>query len=319
MAQRILLYDKSTFHAIPSKEAIYLQILFCPTLAPTLVYEVLADLTRARERGTPSQFVRSLARKFGGSGPPINVDYQTLVRSELLTGSRVPMTGQIIPAGMRIAPVTDGKPGGAIIDLTEFNKAIFRWHRGEFLISDYELALRWRASTRHFSLLGFKKELHRRRLDLRRPKTDADLIEIVDQILGDPSHHEAWLLYFLTELAIDPRTVVGIRRRWQATVDPNLSTFSPYTFFCLRALLLVLVLWVHRLTKSEPNNLIDVQYLYYLPFCEIFSSGDSLHRRVAPLLLRPDQLFLSASDLFQQIRAYRDQRAPARVSNREDP
>ena len=88
-----------------------------------------------------------------------------------------------------------------------------------------------------------------------------------------------------------------IRRRWADTPSPDLATFAPYAWFCLRALLAVLTLWVHALTKREPNNLLDVQYLYYLPFCHVFASGDSLHRRLAPLFMQPGQRFLWADDL----------------------
>jgi len=42
---------------------------------------------------------------------------------------------------------------------------------------------------------------------------------------------------------------------------------------------------------------VDIAYLYYLPFCMIFTSGDSLHRRITPLFLRNDQEFLWAPDL----------------------
>jgi hypothetical protein len=36
-------------------------------------------------------------------------------------------------------------------------------------------------------------------------------------------------------------------------------------------------------------------YLYYLPFCMLFTSGDNLHRRTAPLFLRRDQSFAEAA------------------------
>jgi hypothetical protein len=36
-------------------------------------------------------------------------------------------------------------------------------------------------------------------------------------------------------------------------------------------------------------------YLYYLPFCMLFTSGDNLHRRTAPLFMRPDQSFAGAA------------------------
>lgn len=53
----------------------------------------------------------------------------------------------------------------------------------------------------------------------------------------------------------------------------------------------------HEIGTERPSNMIDVAYLYYLPFCMVFVSGDKLHARLAPLLLRPDQRFVMAADL----------------------
>ncbi|MGH3103842.1 MAG: hypothetical protein ACRDN6_07085, partial [Gaiellaceae bacterium] len=36
-------------------------------------------------------------------------------------------------------------------------------------------------------------------------------------------------------------------------------------------------------------------YLYCLPFCMLFTSGDNLHQRTAPLFLRPNQSFADAA------------------------
>jgi hypothetical protein len=45
-----------------------------------------------------------------------------------------------------------------------------------------------------------------------------------------------------------------------------------------------------------------VAYLYYLPFCMIFTSGDKLHQKITPLFLRDDQMFLWAPELKEDLR-----------------
>jgi hypothetical protein len=168
--------------------------------------------------------------------------------------------------------------------------------------ADCDLALKWRTATVNLSLLEFYAELRKQRLDLPRPKLDADLVRVVDEILGDRSRHRAWILFLLAQLNVSSRVRTGILNRWETSESPSIETFSPYAYFCLRALLMVLILWVHKMTKSEANNLIDVQYLYYVPFCEVFASFDSLHRRVAPLLMREDQQFLWGTDFKKTLR-----------------
>jgi hypothetical protein len=41
----------------------------------------------------------------------------------------------------------------------------------------------------------------------------------------------------------------------------------------------------------------DIAYLFYLPFSQIFVSSDKLHRKCAPLFLRDDQQFVWGIDL----------------------
>lgn len=40
-----------------------------------------------------------------------------------------------------------------------------------------------------------------------------------------------------------------------------------------------------------------MQYLYYLPFCDVFTSHDKFHKSLVPLLLRNDQTFVDGEAL----------------------
>jgi hypothetical protein len=51
------------------------------------------------------------------------------------------------------------------------------------------------------------------------------------------------------------------------------------------------------ISRDRPSNKIDLAYLYYLPFCQIFTSKDKLHRRTVPLFLRDDQSFVDGDEL----------------------
>lgn len=50
-------------------------------------------------------------------------------------------------------------------------------------------------------------------------------------------------------------------------------------------------------SRDRPSNKIDFAYLYYLPFCRIFTSNDALHEHVVPLFLRADQTFVNGTEL----------------------
>jgi hypothetical protein len=99
-------------------------------------------------------------------------------------------------------------------------------------------------------------------------------------------------------LAIPPELRPRILKRWKEAGGPSLDEFAPYAAYNLLVdLFFYLSLDAGLISSERPSNRVDIAYLYYLPFCMIFTSGDSLHRRITPLFLRNDQEFLWAPDL----------------------
>ncbi len=89
-----------------------------------------------------------------------------------------------------------------------------------------------------------------------------------------------------------------ILRRWDEAGRPPLPEFAPYTAYALTVELFFQMALAGDLISTErPSNRMDIAYLFYLPFCQVFISGDRLHRRSAPLFMRPNQEFVWALDL----------------------
>ena len=61
-------------------------------------------------------------------------------------------------------------------------------------------------------------------------------------------------------------------------------------FFCL-------VLPTELLRNVKPSHQVDLAYLYYLPFCKVFTSKDRFHAQIVPLFLDPSQTFVNGEDL----------------------
>ena len=53
---------------------------------------------------------------------------------------------------------------------------------------------------------------------------------------------------------------------------------------------------------KEDDNLSDLMYLYYLPFCNVFVSNDRFHRKVVPEFLTPQQKFTWGFDLKEDVK-----------------
>ena len=292
----IIILDKSTFQSLSKQEHFFLHMHFMENLTSILGMELLGDL-RKEAPGSISaeEKVSELAEKFGGSGPVTNVDYRTLCMNSLL-GNHFPLVGSIIPQSARTVHDPEGGQG-MVIDLSPLNHAILRWQDGKFEEFEQEFAGYWRKVTQNLDLDSFRDQLNAHHVIL--PKvTDLDeLRQTVDTLLATAAYQDIWLSWLLDQLSLPQHSETMILMRWRARTSALMKDFSPYSNHCLRALLMLLVGTRHKLLRWQPTNLIDVQYLYYLPFCMVFASNDRLHCDLAPLLIRNDQSFAHGGEL----------------------
>lgn len=80
----------------------------------------------------------------------------------------------------------------------------------------------------------------------------------------------------------------------------NIAELAPYATYVLRVDLFFYVAMLKGLISSErPSNKVDMAYLYYLPFCQIFTSADKLHIKVAPLFCEQGQIFVPGNEMKQ--------------------
>lgn len=99
-------------------------------------------------------------------------------------------------------------------------------------------------------------------------------------------------------LGIGPQWTDRIAARYAEVGEVSLETFAPYTAYVLKVSLFFYIGMASNLIGRErKSNMVDVAYLYYLPFCQVFTSTDKLHRTVAPYFLGSDQRFLDGRDL----------------------
>ena len=312
----IIILDKSTFQSLSKREHLFLHIHFTENLTPILGMELLGDLRKETPKSkTAEEKVSALAEKFGGSGPITNVDYRTLCVQSLL-GNRFPLDGRIIPQSARQVQDPDGG-WGVVINLSPLNQAILRWSDGKFKEFERQFAGFWRKETQSLDLDSFRDQLNRHYVILPKVSNFEELRETVDSLLATVAHQDVWLSWLLDQLSLPSSLESLIRIRWEARPSMLLKNFSPYSWHCLRALLMLHVGTRHELLKWEPTNLLDVQYLYYFPFCMVFASNDHLHSILAPLLKRDDQSFVMGEELKADLRRLSDFRDGLSDTDRE--
>ena len=119
----------------------------------------------------------------------------------------------------------------------------------------------------------------------------------MDRLINDPNQEQI-LITGLTSIGVTPKFQQEIITRWHASSRPSIRKFAPYFTHVLSVDLVFLFgIGADLIGRGRPSLKIDIAYLYYLPFCMVFTSNDHLHKSLTPLFLRPNQSFVSGKEL----------------------
>jgi hypothetical protein len=255
--------------------------------------ETLADLSLDPDDiDSAKKRVASLARKMLPPDAFPNVGYRTLCISDLL-GGHIEMGRKAVLAGGTTTESSDGRVGVSF-NVSPENEALLRWRNGEFNEDDLELANTWRKNSQSINLEQMKQSLPRTETKIT---TLDDLERIVDAILEAPDAQEDLLRWFIDFLRCETCVKLSVLHRWRLRRCNSVQDFAPYAFHCLRVNAMFYIGMSHGLLGTKPTNVVDVEYLYYTPFAQIFCSGDKLHKRLAPLVIAKDQSFVDRDAL----------------------
>lgn len=288
----ILIFDKSTLQSLSIDEAVWLDTFFYANITPLFFVETLADLEKKVAVGrTPEKVVGSLAEKTPiQSGRP-NAHHGTLCLANLL-GHPVPMDNRIVLPGGRYV-IADGRRG-VINEHPQEMEALNRWQQGEFLEVERLFAWAWRSALSELDLDNTRVRM----IGGAKIRDLADAKRAAEEIVRQNEER-----YFVLRLALDrlqiPNQFWGdIIRRWKAEDGPRLVDFAPYAAYVLTVEMFFSFATGAGLESTErQSHKIDLAYLYYLPFCMVFTSNDKFHERTAPLFLTGEQIFIRGSDL----------------------
>lgn len=290
-----IIFDKSFIESINPDEAVWLEQFFNTNLIPLLYIETLADLAKTpKPKRSPEKLVHDLANKIPQQTLFLNVYAGELVSSELL-GYKVKMEGKPIVSNIRSGATEQGETISHIEETSE-ERAFNRWQEGDFKEIEKLFSSRWRTS-----LPNIIKEEY---IDLVRNiipkgkslKTYKEIFLFISEFLESEDSH---ILYLVQELLHIPNEVIKIaEQRWVQRNAKTIFDIAPYTGYVLNVELLFYLSIINGLLSREKiSNRTDTLYLHYLPFTDIFVSGDKLHQDIVPLFLTKDQLFIFGPDL----------------------
>jgi hypothetical protein len=298
----ITLFDKSFLQMLNTDEAVWFDRFFYPVICPLFYIETLADLWKTpREGKTAEEEVGIIASKTPEMhGGPCHFHRELYIQD--LLGNHVPLSGQIPMAGMRRV-VRDGKEG-AIAEVTAEAKAFYRWQDGRFYEVERLHGRRWREDLERTDLSVLEKSMKQIGISSKSCKSLDSALKLADQLVLGLSKTPARFDAMLEMLAVPHDMRLHIKGRWKSKGRPILKSFSPYAAHVLRVELFFRVaLGANLIASTRASHKVDMAYLFYLPFCTLFTSSDKLHRQCAPLFMRANQRFVWGLDLKSDLNA----------------
>lgn len=292
-----IIIDKSTFQMLSYNELLYISNYYKHNITPILTMEILGDLKKEAKEGQPPSVdrVKDFARKLFPVDTIVNTYYKNLIVGDLL-GSTPSLDGR---PNVNVEKMVVSETGarGQVLSITKEEQSIYKWREGDFSSADHELSQTWRTTTTQEDLLEkFKSNLVS---SGGKPKFKDfnQLNELVSQVLGSADLQQDLLKSIIEINGIDAESATKIFSRWQVEGRPLLKNFAPYAYYCLKVDNLFIFGLTSDLIPIRPTNRVDCEYLYYLPFCNVFTSNDKLHKNLVPLLLRHDQKFIVGEEL----------------------
>jgi hypothetical protein len=278
----VLICDKSTLQALSPDELSALRRYYSLNIPPVLLIEILGDLKKDKDADVARREVRMLADKILPACSSVNADFRVLIKGEF-DGHKIEMQGRPVLIGAKEISNPNGKKGMIFRESNE-DKALLRWQQGHFKAADELMAEAWRLSTLSIDLEALRCQLrgaYSGRLNLNSLSATS---EYVDKMLLTVSP-QALLLWFVRDLQLFPGKEAKAIHPFQNITHGELPAALPYTTYCMRAALIFHFALAFGLVSTRPTTRVDLEYFYYVPFCNAFSSGDKFHQKLAPIVL----------------------------------
>jgi hypothetical protein len=302
-----LIFDKSSLESLNIHEAALMDNFYMSTITPLFFVECLADLEKQLKSGsTPEQLVGSLADRTPDSQGYPNAHHMAILNGELTREFDIKTVYERV-AMAHGKPVQLGDKKGVVYRKSKEQEALERWTKRQFLDVERNIAKQWRKSLTAVDFDAMVKHVMRNIGPWRTPKTLEDAKQIADTIV-DYLDTE-WLLRFgldllgLPEALNVPNAADIVIADWIQRRRPPLREHVPYFVFLLTVnIFFCLVLPTQLLRNVKASHQVDLAYLYYLPFCSVFTSKDNFHAQIVPLFLDPHQTFVNGIDFKEDLK-----------------
>lgn len=282
----LLMFDKSFLQMLSPDEVSELSFYFKFAGTPLLIREIIADLKKQpTERSLPEQVVKSLAGKMSKAHGLQPANFRKLAIASLCCMFDAPMFGQVPvdPHAPNVFVTEDGK--GVLYDSTPEQEMWDQWESGNFTTDDAQVAAAWRAGVQNINLRAIGKEWKQFSKDqFGRARNLAELIPLVDGMLDDFDANVQFKLLVMLMAFLDVSIPAArcATMLFKAGLMPRVKDLCTYAASILRLYLTFIGGLGRGFIGPRPSHYIDLQYLFYAPFCMAFVSSDKFHRELWP-------------------------------------
>lgn len=300
-----LLYDKSFIQSLSYDEIYILNKLFTINIAPVLIDEIRGDLLLNKCSSDKNiSRVISISKKLLSIDLYINAHYRSLITYSLL-GYQLEKSRRPVLANARLVKNNEGD-FGYIIDLSEEELCLIRWKNGEFTSNDYVNASKYRNAINYLDLEWLRENNKSLFQIIKRPINVAESLRYTDDILYEYNNQYSLLQLVLSIYVNNNEQRQRILNRWNSNIHKHLSEFSWYSFYCIRIYILFLHLIISGLLGPRKSHIIDMEYLFYLPFTNVFVSNDRLHHNISRLFMDEDQTYIKGNYMKKELRRIKE-------------
>ena len=281
----ILLLDKSVLESLSEEEIRCLNQYYWVVYAPVQFIDML--LQKEEDR------IAEVAHKIQPTDPCFTMHYRVSVALNLLDKNYPDRLPSRIDA-----KITRRKelPFGVHPE-----KEVLRcWKSGEYAAAKQVLSERFRSSTRFLDLDKLRKGYNF--------PSVTSLSELKSAILAFCDTPDLQQQAANFEFLLDEADLSGIsepiRERWLKCGMPPLKEFAPYAHYCLTVFTAFYTAIANGLIGNRTSR-VTLEYLLYLPFCQVFCSNNPVHKQFVPLFLgdiRKKQDFVDSATLKQELK-----------------
>lgn len=299
-----LLMDKSSIQGLSFTHFELIDSYYAHVISPILLRELISDLAKedkSRSDEDLKNTVRQLSARMKTPFSYFLPDAFKMACNNLL-GVFIPMDSRL-PLEHGIPLDVEGLGKGIFFDEPQEAQLLRRLADGIITKEDLQKAKEIRDTDLGVNLETLCRDASQDLASLPKFKSLEEMVVWVDRVHFSPENPAQLILnatyHFFPEDQVKTADRAEIvLRRWKQLGCPELKEFAPYALHFYRVdmihFLSIYYGFIKRGKDSKPH--LDAQYLYYLPFCYVFSSGDKDLLKLVPFFLRRNQECISKGD-----------------------